>query len=298
MGKYYMGIDLGGTNLRVGVTDERGHLLKVRQVPTEATNGSTSIIGRMVDLIKEMNENYKVETIGIGSPGPLNPFEGIVLSPPNLPGWKDVHITEIVEKRVGVQTSLINDADAAALGEAMYGAGKGKHSSFYITVSTGVGGGYVINNKIVQGEHGYGAEIGNMIIKPKGPKHANMNAGSLEAMASGTAIGREGKARLGIAGGATEVFSLADEGNQTAIAIINEAIDALAIGIANLVHTVDPSVFILGGGVMNGQTTLFPLLREKVDGYIYEGLHGRVAIEPASLGNHAGLIGAAMVGIK
>lgn len=293
-----MGIDLGGTNLRVGVTDEQGHLLQVRQIPTIATSGYTSIIARMIDLIKELTDTYKVETIGIGSPGPLNPFDGIVMSPPNLPGWKDVPITEIVQKEVSIPTLLINDADAAALGEAMYGAGKGKQSSFYITVSTGVGGGYVLQNKIVQGEHGYGAEIGNMIIKLNGPKHANMNAGSLEALASGTAIGREGKARLGIEGGAKEVFAMADEGNQAAIAIISEAMDALAIGIANLVHTLDPSVFILGGGVMNAQNELFSLLRKKVDGYLYEGLRGKVVIEPAVLGDHAGLIGAAMAGIN
>ncbi|WP_270180159.1 ROK family protein [Alkalihalobacillus sp. CinArs1] len=298
MGNYYMGIDLGGTNLRVGVTDEQGHLLQVMQIPTIATSGYTSIIARMIDLIKELTDTYKVETIGIGSPGPLNPFDGIVMSPPNLPGWKDVPITEIVQKEVSIPTLLINDADAAALGEAMYGAGKGKQSSFYITVSTGVGGGYVLQNKIVQGEHGYGAEIGNMIIKPNGPKHANMNAGSLEALASGTAIGREGKARLGIEGGAKEVFAMADEGNQAAIAIISEAMDALAIGIANLVHTLDPSVFILGGGVMNAQNELFSLLRKKVDGYLYEGLRGKVVIKPAVLGDHAGLIGAAMAGIN
>lgn len=297
LGNYYMGVDLGGTNLRIGVTDDNGQLLKEKQVPTNASAGYKSIIGRMIEIIKEFQKDFKIKSIGIGSPGPLNPFEGIILSPPNLPGWDKVPLTDFVEGEVGVPTILANDADAAALGEALFGAGKGKESSFYITVSTGVGGGYVLNNKVVQGEHGYGAEIGNMIIKPNGPKHANMNAGSLEALASGTAIGREGKKRLGVEGGAEDVFSLVEEGNQAAIVIIDEAIDALAIGIANLVHTVDPSVFILGGGVVNAQGMILPLLRKKVDEYVYEGLRGKVSIEPAKLGGKAGLIGAAMLGI-
>ncbi|WP_377887653.1 ROK family protein [Alkalihalobacillus sp. R86527] len=107
------------------MTDESRHLLKVRQVPTEANSGYTSIIGRIVELIKELNETYKVETMVIGSPGPLNPFEGVFLSSPNLPSWNDVHVTEIVESEVDIPTFLLKDTDA--LGEAMYGAGKGKH---------------------------------------------------------------------------------------------------------------------------------------------------------------------------
>ncbi|MCA0172836.1 ROK family protein [Bacillus sp. RAR_GA_16] len=296
MENVYIGVDLGGTNLRVGIVDGNGRILQVKQIATEAEQGYESIIERMTSLIKEVKKAYSAVSIGIGSPGPLNPFDGIVVSPPNLPGWKDIPITSLIEEAIGIPTYLVNDADAAALGEALYGGGKGRESSFYITVSTGVGGGYVQNNRLMQGEHGYSAEIGNMIIQPGGQKHANMNAGSLEALASGTSIAREGKVRLGKTIGAEEVFQLAEEENEEALAIIEEAVDALAIGIANLVHTVDPSVFILGGGVMQSKELILPMLRKKVDTYVYEGLRGKVAIEPAQLHDKAGIIGAAMHG--
>ncbi len=296
MENVYIGVDLGGTNLRVGLVDQNGQMLQVKQIPTDAESGYQSIIHRMIALIKEVKKAYSAVSIGIGSPGPLNPFEGIVVSPPNLPGWKDVPITALVEEEIGIPCFLVNDADAAALGEAMYGSGKGKNSSYYITVSTGVGGGYVLNNRLIQGEHGYSAEIGNMIIKPGGPKHANMNAGSLEALASGTSIAREGREKLGTTGGAEEVFHLAKEGDQTALAIIDDAIDALAIAIANLAHSIDPAVFILGGGVMEEKDMILPLLRKKVKGYVYEGLREKIEIEPVLLRDRAGIVGAAMHG--
>ncbi|WP_347548726.1 ROK family protein [Pseudalkalibacillus hwajinpoensis] len=296
MENVYIGVDLGGTNLRVGLVDQNGQMLQYKQIPTEAEAGYETIIERMIALIKDVKKAYSAKSIGIGCPGPLNPFDGIVVSPPNLPGWKDIPITKLVEKEIGIPVYLVNDANAAALGEAMFGGGHGKDSSFYITVSTGIGGGYVQNNRLIQGEHGYSAEIGNMIIKPGGPKHANMNAGSLEALASGTSIAREGRERLGISGGTEEVFRYAEEGDQMAIAIIDEAVDALAIGIANLVHSVDPDVFILGGGVMKAKEMILPLLREKVDGYVYEGLRGKITIESAKLHDKAGIVGAAMHG--
>ncbi|KMM36913.1 ROK family protein [Guptibacillus hwajinpoensis] len=296
MENVYIGVDLGGTNLRVGIVDQKGQMLNVKQIPTDAETGYESIIKRMIALIKDVKKAYSAVSIGIGSPGPLNPFDGIVVAPPNLPGWKDVPITSIVQEELNIPTFLVNDADAAALGEALFGAGKKRSSSFYITVSTGIGGGYVQDDRLIQGEHGYSAEIGNMIIKPGGQKHANMNAGSLEALASGTSIAREGQARMGITGGAEEVFQLAEEGNEEAIFIIDEAIDALAIGIANLAHSVDPAVFILGGGVMQAKEMILPLLKEKVNQYVYEGLRGKIEIEPVQLDDKAGIIGAAMHG--
>ncbi|TKD70941.1 ROK family protein [Pseudalkalibacillus hwajinpoensis] len=296
MENVYIGVDLGGTNLRVGIVDQKGQLLKVKQIPTDAETGYESIIKRMIALIKDVKKAYSAVSVGIGSPGPLNPFDGIVVAPPNLPGWKDVPIASIVQEDLGIPVFLVNDADAAALGEAMFGSGRERSSSFYITVSTGIGGGYVQNNRLIQGEHGYSAEIGNMIIKPGGMRHANMNAGSLESLASGTSIAREGQARIGLSGGAEEVFQLAQEGNEEALRIIDEAIDALAIGIANLAHSVDPAVFILGGGVMQAKEMILPLIREKVDQYVYEGLRGKIKIEPAQLNDKAGIVGAAMHG--
>ncbi|WP_431803122.1 ROK family protein [Halobacillus andaensis] len=291
-----LGVDLGGTNLRVGVIDAKGQIVVEENRRTNIDKGPDYVIQQMVEMIRELEECHKIEWIGIGAPGPLDPFKGVILSPPNLPRWDNVPLVEKVKQSMDVPVYLDNDANAAALAEARYGAGRGYSSVFYITISTGIGGGYVLDGKIVKGAHSYAGEIGNMIVEPYGPKCSNLNAGSLESLASGTSIGRKGKARLGIKGGAEEVFLMARDGHKEAAAILDEAITYLAMGIANLTHIINPSVFVLGGGVMQSQNQLLAPLREKVDVYLYPQLRGKVELKPAKLGTKAGLVGAATLG--
>ncbi|MBB5325726.1 glucokinase [Anoxybacillus tepidamans] len=236
-----IGIDLGGTNLRVGVLDEAGQLVKEMSCPTNAEKGPDYVIRQMIRLIEEAKKGFDIQAIGIGSPGPLNPFEGVILEPPNLPGWRNIPLAQKIREATKLKVVLDNDANAAALAEATVGAGKKAESVFYITVSTGIGGGYVLNKKLVQGAQGNCAEIGNMIVDPNAEGAPGLNKGALEALASGTAIGKEGSRLLGIKGGAAEVFQLAEEGNETAKQIIDRAVHYLAIGIANIVHTVNPN---------------------------------------------------------
>ncbi|TLS38569.1 ROK family protein [Pseudalkalibacillus caeni] len=291
-----IGVDLGGTNLRAGIVDETGTIICEESISTEAEKGPDHVIRNMIALIKKVKENHEVTSIGIGSPGPLDPYKGLVLSPPNLPGWVSVPLTEKLKQAFDIPVYLDNDANAAALAEASFGSGNKFSSVFFITVSTGIGGGYVLDNKIVQGAQGYAGEIGNMILQPGGPSWSNLNAGSFEALASGTAIGREGKERLGIQGGAEEVFEMAAGGNPVAQIIIDETVTYLAMGIANIAHIVNPSIFVLGGGVMQAKGQILNPLRTKVKDFLYPGLQETINLQPAKLGTKAGLIGASLLG--
>ncbi|WP_406944905.1 ROK family protein [Halobacillus sp. SY10] len=290
-----IGVDLGGTNLRAGIVSSSVHILYEKSIRTEAEKGADYVIDNMARLIQEIKGGNSITSVGIGSPGPLDPHKGLILSPPNLPGWDRIPLIERLRKSIDLPVFLDNDANAAALAESRFGAGKGYSSVYYITVSTGIGGGYVLNNKIVQGAHGYAGEIGNMIIQPNGPSWSNLNAGSLEALASGTAIGRKGKARLAIEGGAEEVFSLAKEGNQEAQQIVEETVTYLAMGIANIAHITDPSIFVLGGGVMQAKDQILVPLRDRIKDFLYPEMEETINIQPASLGTKAGLIGAALL---
>ncbi|MFS0864602.1 ROK family protein [Fredinandcohnia sp. 179-A 10B2 NHS] len=294
MGDYTIGIDLGGTNLRVALVDKHGTILQELERSTEPEKGPEFVVSNMVEMIQSVKGDHPVDSIGIGSPGPLNPKTGVIIEPPNLTGWSNVHIVEMLQKAINIQVTLDNDANAAALAEATIGAGAGHESVFYITVSTGIGGGYIIENKVVQGAQGYAGEIGNMIVVPNGRKHSNLNPGALEALASGTAIAHIAEEK-GIKGGTAEVFRLAEEGNSKAREIIDDALTYLAIGIANLAHAVNPDIFVLGGGVMKSEKQVLEPLREKVANLLYPGLRDSIKIVPAGLGSKAGVVGAALL---
>ncbi|RXJ02299.1 ROK family protein [Anaerobacillus alkaliphilus] len=293
-----IGVDLGGTNVRVALVDENGTILQELSRKTEASRGPDFVIGNLIEMINVVQEGTDVASIGIGSPGPLDPYAGVILSPPNLPGWDRVPLVGRLREHFSVPIVLDNDANAAALAEATLGAGQGHKSVYYITWSTGIGGGLVIDGKLFQGAQGYAGEIGNMIIQPGGFQHSNLNAGALEAMASGTAIGREGKVRLGVTGGAEEVFRMAADGHDGARKILDEAVDYLAMGIANLVHTVNPEVFVLGGGVMQSQELVFDSLCDRVRSYVYPSLREHILLKPAALGTKAGIVGAGLLGLS
>jgi glucokinase len=290
-----IGIDLGGTNIRTAIVGEDGEIKKILQERAEADKGYTYTIDKMFRMVEEISEGESILGIGIGSPGPLDPKGGVILSPPNLPGWDHVPLVQMFKECFRTEVKLNNDANVAALAEARTGSGKGSDSVCYITVSTGIGGGFVINDQIFNGAQGYAGEIGNMIVNPNGSQHANLNKGSWESHASGTAIGRIGRERLGITGGAAEVFRLAENGNDAAQGIIDEAVDYLAVGIANIAHTVNPEVFVIGGGVLKSEQLVLQPLREKVKGYLYPELARTIDIRSAMLGGNAGVVGASML---
>lgn len=294
---YTIGIDLGGTNLRIGLFNEEGAIIREQSRPTEAEKGPQYAINNMAEAINELKTQYEIKAVGIGSPGPLSPITGVIIEPPNLLGWINVPIVNILEEKIGLPVKLENDANAAALAEATLGAGKGADSVFYITVSTGIGGGYVLGGQLVSGAQGNCGEIGNMIVNPSPEAYQGpgLNKGALEGLASGTAIGRIGKERLNITNGAQGVFNLAEQGNQQAQLIVDEAINYLAIGLANIIHTVNPEVIVIGGGVMKSKDLILEPLIEKTREYVYPSLKETLIIKPAILDQKAGLVGAGLL---
>jgi len=294
---YTIGIDLGGTNLRIGLFNEKGEIITEQSRPTEPEKGPEYTISNMADVINDLKSQYDIKAVGIGSPGPLSPSTGIIIEPPNLPGWVNVPIVDMLEEKIGLQVLLENDANAAALAEATLGAGKGASSVFFVTVSTGIGGGYVLGGQLVSGAQGNCGEIGNMIVNPSPDAYhgPGLNKGALEGLASGTAIGRIGKERLNISNGAQGVFKLAEQGDQQAQEIVDGAINYLAIGLANIVHTVNPEVIVIGGGVMKSKDLILKPLIEKTREYVYPSLKESIDIKPAELDQKAGLIGAGLL---
>ncbi|SCZ03269.1 ROK family protein [Alkaliphilus peptidifermentans] len=288
--KYWIGIDFGGTNIRVGLFKE-DKLIHENKFLTEADRGPDYIIENIKKNIQIIKGVHDIEGIGIGMPGPIDPNKGVVLSPVNLPGWDSIPLTDILTKYFEVPCYIENDCNVAALAESLEGAGKGLNIVFYITVSTGVGGGLCINGEIVSGASGSAGEIANIIVSDKPVKHSFLNPGSLEGMASGTSIIKLAKKEGLNVNHAHEVFRLADENNKAAKEIIDSVMDHLARGMAAIAHVIDPNIFILGGGVSNSVANFAPNMKERFEQYIYPTMRGKIQVKASQL-SEPGMLGA------
>lgn len=290
-----IGIDIGGTNLRVGIVGEDGSILRDEKIPTKQELGIDYAIKNIVDIIKSFDAE-SIETIGIGAPGPLDAKAGMLLDSPNLPTWKNVNIVEILEDALDKRVYLENDGNVAGLAEAIYGAGKDYNSVTYITLSTGVGGGIVLDKKLITGAHGIAAEIGNIILDPTGVEHSNMNKGCFESFCSGTAILREGIHKDLNVESTLDVFRLADSKDVVAVEIIDKFIKYLGMGMSNIIHVFNPDIFVLGGGVTKSllECDLMDRVYESVQDYQFDSAKNKVIIEPAKL-DDCGIIGAGVL---
>ena len=263
MKKYVIGVDLGGTKISTAISTIEGNILANVVLPTKAEEGETAVLGRIVQSIDEVivgssTSIDEIEAIGIGSPGPLDAKKGIIITTPNLP-FKDYNLVQPLKEKYNIPVYLDNDANAAAIGEYMFGAGKGKDSIVYFTVSTGVGGGAVLDGKVYRGHTSNALEIGHTTVDPNGPRCNCGNLGCLEAISSGTAIARKGKEAVSTNVETSlkkydtvtsyEVFKEAEAGDEVAKDIIDNALTYLGIGVANAIATFDPEMIIIGGGV-------------------------------------------------
>lgn len=306
-----VGIDLGGTHFRIGLFDREGHILRRRSWPTEAESGPDTVIQRLAAGVLELCAPEgldQVVAIGVGSPGPLDPWRGVIIHTPNLPGWNEVPLRDILSSRLGVPVFLGNDANLAALGEMLFGAAMGCRDVVYFTVSTGVGGGVITDGRLLLGAHGLAGELGHTTILPNGPLCGCGNHGCLEALASGTAIAREARLRLTagepsrlleMAGGdvakvnAELVSRAAAQGDALAGEVFQNAAYHLGIGVANVLHAFDPDIVVLGGGVSLAGDMLFSTVRRVVQERAMPAYRLTANIVPAALGDDAGLMGAA-----
>lgn len=304
-GAVVVGIDLGGTNIKAGLFDTGGSLLKKISLPTQGSEGPEAVISRLGQAVAELQQDRAVGTllgVGIGAPGSHDLSSGRVISWDNL-GWRDVPLRAILEKRLKVPIYLDNDANAAALGEFWQGAGRGVRHMIMVTIGTGIGGGLILDGKLYRGAGGNAAEIGHMIIDPAGPQCNCGTAGHLEALTSAPWL--VAKARQGLQQGtasslaniadleAKHIFAAAGQGDPLAVRLVEDNAHYLGMGIANLVNIFNPELVVLGGGVAAAGDLLLVPVRRQVASLALKVPAQQVRIVPAQLGNWAGSYGAA-----
>ncbi|OEG61932.1 MAG: transcriptional regulator [Halanaerobium sp. MDAL1] len=317
MKEYYLGLDLGGTKILTGLADSEGKIIARSRRDTEADLGEDKIIENMIATIEDVLEKTEVTkeqiiTLGIGSPGPLDSKKGIIIENANLP-WKNVPLVERMESALGIKTLLQNDANAAALGEKWFGAGKNVENMVYITISTGIGGGAIINKELFTGVNDNACEIGHTVIDPNGPLCGCGNHGCLEAFASGTSIGKRAR-EAAAAGQSKEMLELADnivedidavicaqaahQGDQVAKDIFKNAGYHLGIGMGNVVNTFNTEMIILGGGVMKASDLFLDEAIKTMEDISLAGSLEMVTVKEAELGSDIGLKGAIAVAME
>jgi glucokinase len=307
--KIYVGVDLGGTSIKVGICNENGKLIHQAEGPTDAEAGAEVVaenIAKYVrDIVTKSDYNWdQVAGIGAGIAGFLDIEEGVVKLSGNL-GWHNVPIKKMLEEKLGKTVKIDNDANVAALGEAWGGAGAGIPNLVCYTLGTGVGGGIIINSKIYQGSAGVAGELGHMAIVPdlEAIVCGCGQMGCLETVSSATgiirmakdAVERGDKTSLSLVETiqAKEVFDAAKLGDEVALRIVNRAAFYLGKSMATLAVVLNPQRFILGGGVSKAGEILFQPAREIFKKFTPEPAQEGVDIVPATLGNDAGVIGAA-----
>ncbi len=302
-------VDLGGTHFRVMLADRDGRMVARVRGETEAADGPEVVEKRLVAAVHEVLNGRpvaRVAGVGIAAPGPIDPWTGVLYNPPNLPGWNEMPLRDRLQERLGLSVWAGNDANLAALGEHRFGCGQDVDDLVYLTISTGIGGGIISRGELLWGSHGLAAEAGHIILQPDGPLCGCGQHGCLEALASGPAIGR--RATEQIAAGKTstlqpalrdgksltgqQVVNAARMGDRLALAVLQQAAVYIGMGIATLVHLLDPAIVVIGGGVSNAGELLLDPIRQTVRAYTMEAYHDGVTIVPTALGDDVGLWGA------
>ncbi len=312
----YIGFDVGGTGVQVGVVNEKGEVLCKGNMATRTDISVADQIKAMADCALETLERSgfglnEVKSLGAGLPGVVDPRTGRIAFCPNL-GWKDVDFAGEMRKHIDKPVFMDNDATVAALAENVAGVSAGAHSSVFLTLGTGVGGGIVLGGKVWSGAHGVGSEIGHMIIELDGEACNCGNHGCLERYCSATAIILAARAAINqyqdsaillkaegdpMKINAKMVFDAAKEGDELGMTLFNDYVKALAHGIVSIIHFLDPEVIVLGGGVSRAGDFLLDALRKEVARLVMYKTLPYARIELAKLGPDAGIIGAAMLGL-
>lgn len=306
MAEHVVGIDLGGTRMRAALFDRELNMVDRQEVPTNARRGRDATLDRMHELVQQIlpeDPGAHVGGIGISAPGPVNPNLGLLVAPPNLPGWHNVPLVEVLQKSFGYSTYLGNDANVAALAETARGAARGYRHVIFVTISTGIGGGIISDGRLLLGKDGLAAEVGHM------PLVVGDTVTTLEKEAAGPALARKARAR--IEGGEKSLITdlvkgkldectgsvvgkAAEQGDALALSVVQRAGFIVGLGMTSLLHVFNPEILVLGGGVSNLGEMLFAPMREAIQKYCIDSAYWQdLLIKPAELGENVSLVGAA-----
>jgi len=313
----YAGIDIGGTNVKFGLFDNTGKVLFKEQRPTMAEKGPTPLLHMITNIAERLlyfaaEESYPVKWVGVGSPGAVDHKTGKVIGPcPNIEGWQGTEIGEALRDRLNMPIYVDNEVNAMALAEARFGAAIGAKSVVCATVGTGVGGGVIIDGKVVRGFSSSAGELGHMTIDFDGPQCACGNYGCIESFCSSKAIMARTKTRLNnklsaifneILEGSLEnltikkLFAAARKGDETAMDVVKETARYLGAGLAGVVNLLNPEVVVIGGGVADGGAGFVETATEEIKRRAFSSAVERLVVTKAALGNDAGFMGAGLLG--
>lgn len=288
-------VDIGGTKFAVGLVSETGEVLARSEAASQPERDPEAGISEIIAMLRGLCSRVggSLQGIGIGCTGPVYPLTGELGVVQFLPGWEGINLVDKMQTVFGVSAAIENDADAAALGESVWGAGKGAQRFMYFTVSTGIGGGFVINGQLYRGVDGAHPEMGHHVIDPSGPKCFCGAHGCWESLASGPALAERGKRPT-----AREVCEAARSGDAVARAAIEQEGLYLGLGLANLITLFVPDLIALGGGVMQSRELFWDKMLQTIETMCGLVPYKKTRILPASLGRDVALLGAAQVWIK
>jgi glucokinase len=298
-----LGVDIGGTKIAAGVVDEAALVSGTVVRPTRAAEGFEVSLAQVLATVAEVFRPG-LGAIGICAPGPLNPKTGVILNPPNLFGWRNVPLARIVAERFGVPCRIENDANAAGLAETLFGAARGCASVLYMTWSTGIGTGIVLDGKIYYGKNGAAAEGGHVTVDYASRVVCNCGSrGCIEALASGAAMERRARELLATFPGTAlaepvtgeTIGAAAAAGDALALRVIEEAATLVGAWMGSMVSVLDPDIIVGGGGIARIGEPLFSRLRANVPARTINQFASEIPIVPAALAADAGLVGAASV---
>jgi glucokinase len=292
-------LDIGGTKIAAGIVDEDGHVLASMSCPTNPATSLDDAVQRMVDMLRHTARKAggTLSGVGIGCTGPVFPELGTIGKVEFMPGWEGANLVQILSTNMEVSVAIENDADAAALGEWAWGAGRDTQNFLLVTVGTGIGAGLVLNGQLYRGASSAHPEIGHHVIDPTGPLCFCGAHGCWESLSSGPALERWSQVHHPRAHtlSAREICELAEQGDPNALAAVQRTARYFAIGLANMVTLYVPECIALGGGLMQA----YALFKDEIETTIQNncGLvpHEKVRVVPAALGAQSGLVGAARV---
>jgi glucokinase len=307
-----LAVDLGGTNVRAAAVMPDGQIVARRHLPTRAHAGLQEVLDRIAEAVSGVATDARVPAdapVGLVLPGAVNPYTGFLSLAPNL-GWRDVPIRDLLQERLGRPIALGNDVNGGALGEWRYGEGQGTRHLVFLACGTGVGGGIVVDGRLLLGKDGLAAECGHMVVQIDGPRCHCGGRGCLEAFASGWAIEETAQELLdrglpsilpelmesrgeALSGALINYAAAHDDG--LALEVLSRAGRALGFAVASLVHTFNPEVVAIGGGVIAAGPFLFDPMHEAIDEHLIKAFADGLRVVPSALGQDAGLLGAAVL---